>query len=342
MALWKRKSHDEGSVDAETAASSPSSSLSVPLRQQHDPVDAVFTVPVPDHDDITLAVTATIGGAPERGEPPILIARAEWDGVLDGEDLFGVALSITLFNAANAAPRLQVYRDTNGHVRMALDTVLAGFGGFTDAQIADWVPMAAGLGEHLAEIVEQTWPYAPRVAHTDSAVDSGRTGQLVEASALPGLLAEVVGVQAPTFQTTRVTPERIAGLLFGPGSQDRVQDDGDGSRRVGFHWNGYDLDVTIVHDLLLVDTGVYIGGLDRPELESMASAVAAHNDNVTGTAAALVNLGSQEQPDWVVRALIHRPASAMDDGQLELTVMSSAAMVSKTVADLLGRPAPGT
>ncbi|OLT52649.1 hypothetical protein BJF89_03935 [Corynebacterium sp. CNJ-954] len=109
---------------------------------------------------------------------------------------------------------------------------------------------------------------------------------------------------------------------------------------MGFHWNGYDLDVTIVHDLLLVETGVYIGGLDRPELESMASAVAAHNDNVTGTAAALVNLGSQEQPDWVVWALNHRTASAMDDGQLELTVMSSAAMVSTTVADLLGRPAP--
>lgn len=74
----------------------------------------------------------------------------------------------------------------------------------------------------------------------------------------------------------------------------------------------------------------------------MATAVAAHNDNVTGTTAALVNLGSEEQPDWVVRALIHRPASAMADAQLELTVMSSAAMVSKTVADLLGRPAPGS
>lgn len=116
-----------------------------------------------------------------------------------------------------------------------------------------------------------------------------------------------------------------------------MQDDGDGNRRVGFHWNVYDLDATIVHDLLLVDTGVYIGGLDRPELESMVSAVASHNDNVTGTVAALVNLGSQEQPDWVVRASIHRPASAMDDGQLELTVMSSA----ETVADLLGRSAPG-
>ena len=301
----------------------------------------MFALPVPGHNDIILTVTAIAGTAPERGEPPILIARAEWDGVLDGEDPFGVALSVTLFNAANAAPRLQLYRDSAGHTRMALDAVLAGFGGFTEQQITDWVPMAAGLGEHLAEIVEQTWPDAPRVAHTDSAVDSGRTGQVVEASALPGLLAEVVGVQVPTSQVTPVTPERVAALLFGPGAEGRVQDDGDGSRRVGFHWNGYDLDVTIVHDLLLVDTGVYIGGLDRPELESMASAVAAHNDNVTGTAAALVDLGSQEQPDWVVRALIHRPASAMGDDQLELTIMSSAAMVSKTVADLLGRPAPG-
>jgi hypothetical protein len=148
-------------------------------------------------------------------------------------------------------------------------------------------------------------------------------------------------VHAPEDQVAPVTPERLTALLFGPGTEDRVLEDGDGSRRVGFHWNGYNIDVTVVHDLLLVDTGVYIGELDRDGLESMATAVAAHNDNVTGTAAALVNLGSREGPDWVVRALIHRPASAMADGQLELTVMSSAAMASKTVADLLGRPAPG-
>lgn len=178
--------------------------------------------------------------------------------------------------------------------------------------------MATGLGEHLAEIVEQTWPYAPHVAHTDSVAGPVRagTGRSGDAS----------------------NPGARRGATVRPGcSQDHVQDDGDGNRRVGFHWNVYDLDATIVHDLLLVDTGVYIGGLDRPELESMVSAVASHNDNVTGTVAALVNLGSQEQPDWVVRASIHRPASAMDDGQLELTVMSSA----ETVADLLGRSAPG-
>ena len=337
MALWKRKSKDNR--QAEQVA--PLSAQQIAPRQPHLPVDAAFTVPVPGHDDITLTVTATVGEAPDRGEPPILIARAEWDGVLDGEDLFVVVLSITLFNAANAAPRLQLYRDTDGHVRMALDTVLAGFGGFTEEQIADWVPMAAGLGEHLAEIVGQTWPGAPRVVHTDAAAGPARTGTVVDASALPGLLAEVVGVQGAAGQAAPVTPERLAALLFGPGTEDRVQDDGDGSRRVGFHWNGYDLDVTVVHDLLLVDTGVYIGGLDRPELEAMATAVAAHNDNVTGTAAALVNLGSREEPDWVVRALIHRPLSPMDDGQLELTIMSSAAMVSKTVADLLGRPTPG-
>ncbi|MGJ0183695.1 hypothetical protein [Corynebacterium glyciniphilum] len=57
------------------------------------------------------------------------------------------------------------------------------------------------------------------------------------------------------------------------------------------------------------------------------------------SAAALVNLGSREQSDWVVRALIQRPLSGMGDDQLELTVMSSAAMVAKSVADLLGRPA---
>lgn len=337
MALWKRKSKDN--QPAQQAA--PSSALQIPQRQQHAPVDAVFTVPVPGHEDITLTVTARAGAAPDRGEPPILIARAEWDGVLDGEDPFGVALSVTLFNAANAAPRLQLYRDSDGHTRMALDMVLAGFLGFTEEQITDWVPMAAGLGEHLAEIVEQTWPHAPRVAHPDTETTAGAAGEPVEPSALAGRLIEVVGVQALADQAAPVTPERVAGLLFGPGTEDRVQDDGDGSRRVGFHWMGYDIDVTVVHDLLLVDTGVYIGGLDRPELESLASAVAAHNDNVTGTAAALVNLGSQEQPDWVVRALIHRPASAMDDGQLELTIMSGAAMVSKTVADLMGRPAPG-
>ncbi len=59
------------------------------------------------------------------------------------------------------------------------------------------------------------------------------------------------------------------------------------------------------------------------------------------SAAVLVNLGSREQSDWVVRALIQRPLSGMGDDQLELTVMSSAAMVAKSVADLLGRPAPG-
>lgn len=337
MALWKRKSKDN--QPAQQAA--PSSALQIPQRQQHAPVDAVFALPVPGHNDTTLTVAARAGAAPDRGEPPILIARAQWDGVLDDEDSFGVALSVTLFNAANAAPRLQLYRDEAGHVRMALDTVLAGFGGFTEEQIADWVPMAAGLGEHLAELVEQTWPHAPRVAHPGTETAEGAVGEPVEPSALAGRLIDVVGVQAPTGQAIPVTAERVAGLLFGPGTEDRVRDDGDGGRRVGFHWMGYDADVTVVHDLLLVDTGVYIGGLDRPELESLASAVAAHNDNVTGTAAALVNLGSQEQPEWVVRALIHRPASAMGDDQLELTVMSGAAMVSKTVADLMGRPAPG-
>ena len=337
MGLWKRKSKD--TQPAQQPA--PSSALQIPQRQQHAPVDAVFTVPVADHKDITLTVTARAGAAPDRGEPPILIARAEWDGVLDGEDPFGVALSVTLFNAANAAPRLQLYRDEAGHVRMALDTVLPGFLGFTAEQVTDWMPLATGLGEHLAELVEQTWPHAPRVAHPGTETTAGAAGEPVEPSALAGRLIDVVGVQAPTGQAIPVTAERVAGLLFGPGTEDRVQDDGDGGRRVGFHWMGYDADVTVVHDLLLVDTGVYIGGLDRPELESMAYAVAGHNDNVTGTAAALVNLGSQEQPDWVVRALIHRPASAMGDDQLELTVMSGAAMVSKTVADLLGRPAPG-
>lgn len=231
MASWNRKSHGEDSADAEGASSSPSSSMSIPLRQQHAPVDAVFTAPVPGHDDITLTVTATAGAAPDRGTPPILIARAEWDGVLDGEDLFGVALSVTLFNAANAAPRLQLYRDPKGYVRMAVDTVLAGFGGFTEAQISDWVPMAAGLGEHLAEIVGQTWLQAPRVPRTDDAVGDGMTGgagELVEVSMLPGRLAEVVGVQAATQQAAPVTPERVAGLLFGPGAESRVQHDGDG------------------------------------------------------------------------------------------------------------------
>ncbi|MGO2874649.1 hypothetical protein [Corynebacterium variabile] len=262
------------------------------------------------------------------------IARAEWDGVLDGEDPFGVALSVTFFNAANAAPRLQLYRDSDGHTRMALDTVLAGFGGFTAEQVTDWMPLATGLGEHLAELVEQTWPHAPRVAHPGTETAEGAVGEPVEPSALAGRLIDVVGVQAPTGQAIPVTPERLTALLFGPGNEDRVLEDGDGSRRVGFHWNGYNIDVTVVHDLLLVDTGVYIGELDRDGLESMATAVAAHNDNVTGTAAALVNLGSREEPDWVVRALVHRPAGAMADGQLELTVTSSAAMVSKTVADV--------
>ncbi|MCJ7857460.1 hypothetical protein [Corynebacterium kalidii] len=336
MALWKRKSRDNR--QAQQAA--PTSASQIPQRRQPAPADAVFALPVPGHDDITVTVSATVGAAPGRGEPPILIARAQWDGVLDGEDPFGVALSVTLFNAANAAPRLQLYRDGAGHTRMALDTVLAGFGGFTEEQITDWAPMAAGLGEQLAEIVGQTWPHAPRTAHPDTDA-AGAAGDPVEPSSLAGRLIDVVGAQLPASQATPVTPERLTALLFGPGTEDRVLEDGDGSRRVGFHWNGYDIDVTVVHDLVLVDTGVYIGGLDRPELESLASAVAAHNDNVTGTTAALVNLGSREEPDWVVRALIHRPASAMGDDQLELTVMSSAAMVSKTVADLLGRAAPG-
>lgn len=108
-------------------------------------------------------------------------------------------------------------------------------------------------------------------------------------------------------------------------------------KRVPFLVDEYDIPA----EMLLVDTGVHIGAMDRESLEAMASAVAAHNENGTGTAAALVNLDSREKPNWVVRALTHRPLSAMGDGQLELTIMSNAAMVSKAVADLLGRPAPG-
>jgi hypothetical protein len=175
MALWKRKSKD----NQQAQQTGSTSALQIPQRQQHAPVDAVFALPVPGHDDITLTVTATVGAAPERGAPPILIARAEWDGVLDGEDPFGVTLSVTLFNAANAAPRLQLYRDGAGHVRIALDTVLPGFGGFTAEQVSDWMPLATGRGEHLGEIVEQTWPHAPRVAHPGTETAAGTTGELV-------------------------------------------------------------------------------------------------------------------------------------------------------------------
>lgn len=317
--------------------------MKIPELRKPLPMDAKFTIPAGGGEDISVYVTAKAGASPDRGDPPVLVARAEWSGVLDGEDPFDTAFSVTTFNARNASPRLQVYRDELGHARVALDSAIGGIHGFTEPQISDWVQSVSDIGGYLAEIAETVWPGVAKVPQSGLAagyVDSA-TIEVAELEDLTDALTEIAHLEAPSDDATPITAERIAELLIGDGAADAVQGDTDGSCGFTFHWYGYTIVVRVIHGLLVVDTGISIGALDGTGLERMVTSVAASNQNINGNTAALVNLGSREEPEWGVRSMLARPASPMADTQLELTVMNAAAMVSKVVADLLGRPAPG-